>query len=160
MFIRRVGQILSSPKVFRSNPLFPSRNTMTVSVTIADVSVLLRELFAYSARQLSVTQAHLIDTRRTRPSWISLSFLPQLCSFYCRVDIAKLTVNLWISLGASFSRRDLDGNGFKRFATLSMDIFDSIISKLGPIVLHWTLSRSGWEFAETSAIWRSRSADA
>ena len=72
-----------------------------------------------------MTAVYPMLTRQTRRSWISVRFLPLLWRFYCRVDIVRSTASLWILLGVPFSIQELDGNEFKRFATLSMDIFNS-----------------------------------
>src|SRR5271166_4484197 len=99
-------------------------------------------------------------TLLARPSWMSVRFLPPRWRFYCRADIVRSTASLWILLGEPFHRQDLDGNGSKRFVTLSMGIYNSIISKLVPIVPHSRLFGSEWGFAATSRTWQSRSAAA
>src|ERR1700730_1844924 len=98
---------------------------------------------------ISVTAVHSMRTRQLRRSPIFLRSLPMLCSFYRRVDIARSTVSSWISLGVPFYKHAPDGNGFKRFATLSMDIFNSTISKLAPIVPHSPLLGSRSEVDAT-----------
>ena len=75
----------------------------------------------------------------------ALEFL--LPSRYCEVDS-----ELMVSPGKPFRKRDPDGVVFKRFATLSMNIFNSIISKLVPIELHLKLLGSESAFAEISRI--------
>ena len=151
---------LVEPETFPANPLFLSKSIMTVSATVVDVFMPPQGFFAYLARQSSVTAAHPMRTRPTRRSRIFLSFLAPLWSFCCPVDIARWTVTLWISPGVPFFTPDRDGNGFKRFATLFTDIFNSIISRRGAIEPHSTLSESRRESAETSRIWPSPSAAA
>src|SRR5271166_2109545 len=89
---------------------------------------------------------------------MSVRFLLLRWGFYCRADIVRSTASLWILRGEPFHKQSLDGNGFKRFATLSMGIYNSIISKLVPIVPHSKLFGSEWGFAATSRTWLSRSA--
>src|SRR6202051_4894434 len=104
---------LVEPENFSTeNPLFLSKSIMTVSGTIADVFMLPQGLFAYLARQSSVTAAHPMRTRQTRRSRIFLRFLALPWSFYCPVDIARWTVSLWISPGVPFFTQAREGQGF------------------------------------------------
>ena len=107
-----------------------------------------------------MTAVNSMRMHRTQRSWMSLRSPPLFWSSYCRADTVRLTASLCLSLGVPFARRDQDGNGFKRFVTLSMGIFNLIISKLVPIVPRSKLLGRGSESAATSRIWRSRSAGA
>ena len=130
---------LIAPEHFSTEPALPVEPYMTTSVTIADDSVLLPAPSAFLAKQLSVTAVHPMPTCQTRRTLIFLKLIPLLWSFYCRVGIVKSTASLWISPGKPFRKRDPDGVVFKRFATLSMNIFNSIITKLVSIELHLKL---------------------